>query len=107
MQTHRIIKIISPVLLLFFGIFLSACLNSAKPPENNPPDELTFSVPNSNINLAKPLEVSNKPEDIALAKKIDEMIDKNPACFPCSCRAANNTDPKMFEIYNLCAIKII
>ena len=60
------------------------CLNSAcfwseqKQTEISPTlQNETFEVPNSNINLAKPLEVSKSPEDVALAKKIDGIIEKS------------------------------
>ena len=42
-----------------------------------PTNEEGFPLPTPNINLAKPLEISNKPEDVALAKKIDELIEKS------------------------------
>jgi D-alanyl-D-alanine carboxypeptidase/D-alanyl-D-alanine-endopeptidase (penicillin-binding protein 4) len=40
-------------------------------------EQPVFEVPTPQINLLKPLEVSNKPEDVALAKKIDELIEKS------------------------------
>lgn len=36
-----------------------------------------FSVPSPNINLANPLVVSKKPEDVALCAKINETIEKS------------------------------
>lgn len=66
------------LLPVIFGLAFSACFNSAAPPENNPPAETTFPLPETgNIDLAKPLEVSTRPDDVALAKKIDEIIDKS------------------------------
>ncbi len=41
------------------------------------PETPSVEVPPSNINLAKPLEISKKPEDVALARKIDEAIEKS------------------------------
>lgn len=38
----------------------------------------SFSVPQSNINLANPLVVSQKPEDVALCDKINRTIDQSP-----------------------------
>ncbi|MGC2238175.1 MAG: D-alanyl-D-alanine carboxypeptidase/D-alanyl-D-alanine-endopeptidase [Pyrinomonadaceae bacterium] len=40
-------------------------------------EQPAFEVPTPQINLLKPLEISNKPEDVALAKKIDELIEKS------------------------------
>ncbi|MET0753862.1 MAG: D-alanyl-D-alanine carboxypeptidase/D-alanyl-D-alanine-endopeptidase [Pyrinomonadaceae bacterium] len=36
-----------------------------------------FEVPTPQINLLKPLEISSQPEDVAVAKKIDELIEKS------------------------------
>ena len=38
----------------------------------------TFSVPESNINLANPLVVSPRPDDVALCEKINRKIDESP-----------------------------
>src|SRR4051812_4723889 len=77
MPKPRTINTVFSILVLFLGTFFSACLNSAPPAENLPPGEQGFPIPQSSINLAKPLEISNRPEDLALAKKIDEIIDKS------------------------------
>jgi D-alanyl-D-alanine carboxypeptidase/D-alanyl-D-alanine-endopeptidase (penicillin-binding protein 4) len=70
----RKIFILQAILLLTLSF--SACLNSA-PPTSDTNQNTTVEVPSSNINLTKPLEVSKKPEDVALAKKIDETIEKS------------------------------
>jgi hypothetical protein len=64
--------------VLISALSLTACFNSATDGgtnQNPPPAEVR--IPDSNINLAKSLEVSNKAEDVALAKKIDELIEKS------------------------------
>ena len=45
--------------------------------DNSTISEETHSIPAPNINLAKPLEISTKSEDVELAKKIDEIIEKS------------------------------
>jgi D-alanyl-D-alanine carboxypeptidase/D-alanyl-D-alanine-endopeptidase (penicillin-binding protein 4) len=41
-------------------------------------DESSFEVPEPNINLANPLVVSNKPEDVATCEKINRTIEESP-----------------------------
>lgn len=67
------IYILSAVLL--FALSLTACFNS--PPPNNANQNAAVEIPPSNINLAKPLEISQKPEDLALAARINETIEKS------------------------------
>jgi len=58
-------------------LFLS-CLSSNQSNHNTQIiEQPAFEVPIPQINLLKPLEVSQKPEDVALAKKIDELIEKS------------------------------
>ena len=67
------------IFLLFIVIF-SACRSSeqaARSDDALPANEENFIVPAPNINLARPLEISGKPEDTALAQKIDEMIERS------------------------------
>lgn len=63
---------ILPVLLLG----LTACFNSATVSDTNQNTAQT-PIPASNVDLTKPLEISQRPEDVALAKKIDETIEKS------------------------------
>jgi D-alanyl-D-alanine carboxypeptidase/D-alanyl-D-alanine-endopeptidase (penicillin-binding protein 4) len=72
------------ILFLVFSLIFSACLSSGKNNQNENQDETTaqaaaesFSIPAPDINLIKPLEISQKPEDVALAKKIDEIIEQS------------------------------
>ena len=59
---------------------LSACFSRV---ENKPPEvsqnsnETAFEIPSPSINLAKPLEISNTERDVALARKIDEIIEQS------------------------------
>lgn len=65
------------IFLLFIALF-SACRSSRQSTNSediSPTSKESFSVPTPNINLAKPLEISRQPEDVALAKKIEELIE--------------------------------
>ena len=72
-------KTITPLLALICSFFfIASCFNSNQSNQNTQPsEETTFEVPASTINLAKPLEVSKRPEDVQLAKKVDEIIEKS------------------------------
>ena len=67
--------------LLIFGLFfISSCQNNNSNNQinsNQNSNESSFEIPKSNINLEKPLKTSQKPEDIALCKKIDETIKQS------------------------------
>jgi D-alanyl-D-alanine carboxypeptidase/D-alanyl-D-alanine-endopeptidase (penicillin-binding protein 4) len=76
------------VLLLTFLLIFSGCYSSQ--PAENPsqsnsgtvlPDanESAFEVPAPDINLANPLVVSQKPEDVAMCEKINRRIDESQA----------------------------
>ena len=57
-------------------LFSSACFQTNQ--TNQPTNENSVvEVPTPSIDLAKPLEISEKAEDIALAKKIDEIIEQS------------------------------
>jgi serine-type D-Ala-D-Ala carboxypeptidase/endopeptidase (penicillin-binding protein 4) len=70
-------KIFISQTVLLITLSLTGCLNPATGDGTNQNAPAEVKVPNSNINLAKPLEVSKKPEDVALAKKLDETIEKS------------------------------
>ena len=57
-------------------IFLSACFNSNQNTNSAEIEQPVFEAPTPQINLHQPLEISQKPEDLALAKKIDELIER-------------------------------
>lgn len=66
-------------IFLLFIVLFAACRSSEQTTRSEdiqPTNEESFPLPTPNINLTKPLEISQKPEDTALAKKIDEMIEK-------------------------------
>ncbi len=68
------------ILILFSIVIFSACRSVEQVSQSEDVlqvNEESFDVPTSNINLAKPLEISQKPEDVALANKIDETIEKS------------------------------
>ena len=56
---------------------LTACFNSATTDRTNQNAAAEVQIPDSSINLSKPLEVSNRPEDAALAARINESIEKS------------------------------
>ncbi|CAN5265088.1 D-alanyl-D-alanine carboxypeptidase/D-alanyl-D-alanine-endopeptidase [soil metagenome] len=65
-------------LFTFYFLLLTACFNPTQSDQNSQTSEqTTFEIPDSNINLAKPLEISKRPEDVELAKKIDDLIEKS------------------------------
>jgi serine-type D-Ala-D-Ala carboxypeptidase/endopeptidase (penicillin-binding protein 4) len=66
-----------PFAFLLFTFFFASCFNPNQNSNTNTADAPAFEVPTPQINLLKPLEVSQKAEDIALAKKIDELIEKS------------------------------
>lgn len=70
-------KLFLAQLVLLLALSFTACFNSATNNETNQNTATEIQVPNSNINFTNPLEISQKPEDIALAKKIDEIIEKS------------------------------
>jgi D-alanyl-D-alanine carboxypeptidase/D-alanyl-D-alanine-endopeptidase (penicillin-binding protein 4) len=61
-------------------LFLPACFSSqsSNQTENSqPPDAETFPIPNAEINLAKPLEISRQPKDVALCGRINRTIEQS------------------------------
>ncbi len=67
-------KTLFAYLCVFICVQFLSCSNFNQSNQHN---EQAFEVPASEIDLLKPLEISNKPEDAALAKKIDELIEKS------------------------------
>jgi D-alanyl-D-alanine carboxypeptidase len=61
-------------------IFFSSCnffYRDNQTNSNQNSNENTFEIPKSNINLEKPLEISDKKEDVELCKEIDKTIDES------------------------------
>ncbi len=73
-------------LCLAFIIFISGCGGSKQSTETAPETAVVypeaansaFQIPAPDINLANPLVVSNRPEDVAMCAKINERIEKSP-----------------------------
>lgn len=66
--------------ILFSILAFSACRTAEQADQNEdnlPTDGESYSVPAPTIDLSKPLEISNKPEDVELAKRIEEIIEKS------------------------------
>ena len=66
------------VIVLVFSSFLFAChsINSSNQAANeSPSNEETFQIPDSDINLAKPLEISKNPADVARCESINQTIE--------------------------------
>lgn len=74
------LKYLCLITFIFSLISLSSC-NYFKEPEkdniNQPFEKESFEVPKAKINLEKPLEISKQPKDVALCKKIYELIKQS------------------------------
>ena len=65
---------------LISTLFFSGCRSAEQAGQNEddfPADGESYSVPAPMIDLGKPLEISTQPEDVELAKTIDEIIEKS------------------------------
>jgi D-alanyl-D-alanine carboxypeptidase/D-alanyl-D-alanine-endopeptidase (penicillin-binding protein 4) len=66
--------------LIFISIF-SACYSSGKSQQSEIPQDSdtppAFEIPTPSVNLAKPLEISRKPQDTALCEKISQTIEQS------------------------------
>ncbi len=68
------------VLALVSLLFSPACFSSPNlnQTENSQPAKVeTFPIPDADINLAKPLEISKQPKDIALCERINRTIEQS------------------------------
>jgi len=77
---NKIVKKQNLVLIFLYLIFVSACFSPDKPSQSetaSPISEENFEVPNTNINLAQPLVVSNQPKDVARCEKINKTIEES------------------------------
>ncbi|MBA3600742.1 MAG: hypothetical protein H0W45_05780, partial [Acidobacteria bacterium] len=62
-------NLILNVFIFLYLIFVSACFSLDKPSQSetvSPISEENFEIPDTSINLAQPLAISNQPKDIAL-----------------------------------------
>ena len=67
-------------IFLIISLLFCACRssNTANQAENSTPSNVeTFPVPVSDINLAKPLEISKNPKDVAVCEKINQIIEQS------------------------------
>ncbi len=68
------------VIILFSILAFSACRTAEQTVQNEdnfPADGESYTVPAPTIDLSKPLEISSKLEDVELAKRVDEIIEKS------------------------------
>ncbi len=77
MEINKKRFVIKFLLIICGFIFLSACFNSSQNENTQTNEQPAFEIPTPQIDLTKPLEISERPEDVALAKKIDEIIEKS------------------------------
>jgi D-alanyl-D-alanine carboxypeptidase/D-alanyl-D-alanine-endopeptidase (penicillin-binding protein 4) len=77
MNLHRHAKFFISQAVFLIALSLTACLNSPTGSGTNQNTQTEIQIPDSNIDLTQPLAVSQREEDVALAKKIDESIDKS------------------------------
>lgn len=61
--------------LALFFLPLSACFFNSQQNSNQPVTESTPTIDKPDVDLAKPLEISQRPEDLELCKKINSTID--------------------------------
>lgn len=68
-------------LAFLLSLTLSACFSGSQTNQNEQTaetEEADFSVPSPNINLANPLVVSKRADDVAMCAEINEKIEKSP-----------------------------
>ncbi len=73
--------------IFYFAFILAACYHSqpSSSPQQPAPDDSSvsetyseaFPIPAPNINLAQPLQVSNRAEDVSQCAKINQLIDQS------------------------------
>jgi D-alanyl-D-alanine carboxypeptidase/D-alanyl-D-alanine-endopeptidase (penicillin-binding protein 4) len=80
LKLQKLFLVFSITSLLFF----SSCRSSneamgVETTEEQPPDQTvaSFSVPAPDVNLAKPLQISTRAEDVALCENINQTIEKS------------------------------
>ncbi len=80
LKLQKLFLVFSFTSLLFF----SSCRSSneamgVETTEEQPPDQTvaSFSVPSPDVNLAKPLQISTRAEDVALCENINQTIEKS------------------------------
>lgn len=80
MKTNKIAEHLKFALVLSFVFVVSACFSADRNNQNetvSPIEETSFAVPNSSVDLAKPLEISGAPKDVALCERINQTIEQS------------------------------
>ncbi len=78
MKRFRIAKYFSAqAFVLLFAVSLTACFNAATGNGANQNAAVEVEMPNSTVDLTRPLEISQRGEDLALAQKINDAIEKS------------------------------
>ena len=80
MKSNKITRQSKFLLGLLLILSVSSCFSSSENNQNeiaSPVEETNFSVPNSNINLTQPLQISQEPKDVALCQKINQTIEQS------------------------------
>ena len=67
--------VLATALLLTF--ISQSCKQSPDVSDSDPPPENTFDIPAPKVDLAKPLEISRNPSDVAVCEKIKETINRS------------------------------
>lgn len=76
-RTNLLNTFLVPFLVLFLFLFIQSCDYSASNEDTantKSIEEPEFEVPASKLDLEKPLEISQKPSDIEICKKVDKSI---------------------------------
>jgi serine-type D-Ala-D-Ala carboxypeptidase/endopeptidase (penicillin-binding protein 4) len=66
---------IAKILIFLAAILMTACLQSKTPDETVQISESTVQIPDSEVDLLKPFEISKLPSDLELQTKISQLID--------------------------------
>lgn len=80
MTKNKIIEQLKLALIISFVCSISACFSAGQTNQNvavSPSDDASFTVPNSNVNLAQPLQISDAPKDVAQCEKINRIIEQS------------------------------
>lgn len=73
-------RTVKPYIILAFLLCTSACFSGNRTNQNESPaanNETSFEVPNANVNLAAPLEISREPKAVARCEQINQTIDQS------------------------------
>ena len=71
---------LSALICGFIILFSVACFQTDQNSNKETDENTVVEIPKPEINLAEPLKISEKEEDVALAKRIDEIIEQKRIC---------------------------